>query len=90
MGRSGCSLKVIVVVGYRWGSESEAFAFQSRTPGAICSYTWYIRRGVENSAIDVGLFSTAQRNTIWATYSLISVKHAFATISTRIRDITQM
>jgi hypothetical protein len=35
----------------------------------------------------LGLFSTAQRNTIWATYSLISVTHAFATISSRIRDL---
>jgi len=89
VGRSGCSLKVVMVVGYRWGSESEAFAFQSRTSAAthICSCTCYIGSCVENSAIDVGLFSAAQRNTIWAAYSLISVTHAFATISSRIRDL---
>jgi hypothetical protein len=55
VGRSGCSLKVIIVVSYRWGSESEAFAFQSRTAAAthICSCTCYIGSCVENSATDV-------------------------------------
>jgi hypothetical protein len=57
-GRSGCSLKVIIVVSYRWGSESEAFALQSRTAAAaqICSCTCYIGSCVENSATDIGTF----------------------------------
>lgn len=76
LGRSGCSLEggVMVLSCSRWGSESEAFAFQSRTTSAIHDWFGSIRRGVENSAIGDGPFHIAQsqRNTIWAAYSLIS------------------
>lgn len=73
--RSGCGFKSAdMVLGCsRWGSESEAFAFQSRT-GAIHIRSGGIGSWVENSAIDVGLLPITQSNAIWAADSLISVK----------------
>lgn len=71
--RSECSLLEggVMVLSCRWGSESKAFAFQIRT-STIHVCVGSIRRGVENSAIDDGLFHVTHRNTVWDAYSLIS------------------